>query len=123
MSETLKLPAILALSSQCLDRGIPDKQMLVEKVAAWEHDRNAHHAKANWRFTTPDTRINLRRLGRRLLPVLAKGDVAGPRSGPCLGGFRPGGKICRGIELGAARVGLPRSRRPGAQGAEEDCDE
>ena len=31
MSETLKLPAILALSSQCLDRGIPDKQMLVEK--------------------------------------------------------------------------------------------
>src|ERR1700686_4675951 len=28
------------LSSQCLDRRIPDKQTLVEEVAAWEHERN-----------------------------------------------------------------------------------
>ncbi len=41
------------LSSQCLDRRIPDKQTLVEEIAAWEHDRNANHAKANWHFTTP----------------------------------------------------------------------
>jgi hypothetical protein len=27
--------------------------------AAWEHDRNASHAKANWHFTTPDARIKL----------------------------------------------------------------
>jgi hypothetical protein len=35
------------LSSQCLDRRIPDKQTLVEVVAPWEKDRNPNHAKAN----------------------------------------------------------------------------
>src|SRR5882762_1841405 len=50
------------LSSQCLDRRIPDKQTLVEEVAAWEHDRNANHTKANWHFTTPDARIKLKHL-------------------------------------------------------------
>jgi hypothetical protein len=39
------------LSSQCLDRRIPDKQTLVEEIAAWEHDRNANRTKANWHFT------------------------------------------------------------------------
>jgi hypothetical protein len=50
------------LSSQCLDRRIPDKQTLIEEIAAWEHGRNANHAKANWRFTTPNARIKLKRL-------------------------------------------------------------
>ena len=50
------------LSSQCLDRRIPDKQILVEEVAAWQQDRNANHAKANWRFTTPNARIKLKPL-------------------------------------------------------------
>ena len=50
------------LSSQCLDRRIPDKQTLVEEVAAWEHDRNANHTKANWHFTTPNARIKLKHL-------------------------------------------------------------
>ena len=50
------------LSSQCLDRRIPDKQILVEEVAAWEQDRNANHANANWHFTTPDARIKLKHL-------------------------------------------------------------
>ena len=50
------------LSSQCLDRRIPDKQILVEEVAAWEQDRNANHAKANWHLTTPDARIKLNHL-------------------------------------------------------------
>ena len=31
------------LSAQCLDRRIPDKQTLIEEIAAWEHDRNANH--------------------------------------------------------------------------------
>ena len=53
---------LAVLSSQCLDRRIPDKHILVEEVAAWEHDRNANHAKANWRFTTPDARIKLKHL-------------------------------------------------------------
>jgi DDE superfamily endonuclease len=50
------------LSSQCLDRRIPDKQNLIEEVAAWEGYRNKKHVKADWRFTTADARIKLKRL-------------------------------------------------------------
>ena len=50
------------LSSQCLDRRIPDKQTLVEEIAAWERDRNTNHTKANWHFTTPNARIKLKHL-------------------------------------------------------------
>jgi hypothetical protein len=50
------------LSSQCLDRRIPDKQTLIDEIAAWEHDRNANHTKANWQFTTPNARIKLKHL-------------------------------------------------------------
>jgi hypothetical protein len=50
------------LSSQCLDRRIPDKQTLADEIAAWERDRNAHQTKSDWRFTTKDARIKLRRL-------------------------------------------------------------
>ena len=35
------------LSSQCLDRRIPDKAALIEEIAAWEGDRNQHHATAD----------------------------------------------------------------------------
>jgi hypothetical protein len=50
------------LSKQCLDRRIPDKQMLIDEIAAWETDRNKHHAKADWQFTTADARIKLKHL-------------------------------------------------------------
>jgi len=50
------------LSSQCLDRRIPDKQTLVEEVAAWQDRRNKHHAKADWQFTAADARVKLKRL-------------------------------------------------------------
>jgi hypothetical protein len=50
------------LSSQCLDRRIPDKQMLVDEVAAWKHSRNKDHVKADWHFTTENARIKLKRL-------------------------------------------------------------
>jgi hypothetical protein len=50
------------LASQCLDRRIPDKQTLVSEVAAWQDHRNKHHTKADWRFTTDDARIKLKRL-------------------------------------------------------------
>ena len=33
------------LASQCLDRRIPDKQILKDEIVAWEHDRNAYHTK------------------------------------------------------------------------------
>jgi hypothetical protein len=50
------------LSTQCLDRHIADKQALIGEVAVWEDDRNEHHAKADWQFTTADARIKLKRL-------------------------------------------------------------
>ena len=53
---------LAVLASQCLDRRIPDKQILIQQVAAWEADRNAHHAKADWQFTTDDARIKLKHL-------------------------------------------------------------
>ena len=50
------------LSSQCLDRRIPDRQTLEREVAAWVAKRNTHHAKANWHFTTADARVKLKSL-------------------------------------------------------------
>jgi hypothetical protein len=50
------------LASQCLDRRIPDKEMLIREVAAWQASRNENQTKANWRFTTADARIKLRHL-------------------------------------------------------------
>jgi uncharacterized small protein (DUF1192 family) len=50
------------LSSQCLDRRIPDQGVLKDEVAAWEAGRNRKHAMANWQFTTADARVKLRRL-------------------------------------------------------------
>jgi hypothetical protein len=50
------------LSRQCLDRRIPDLDTLTQEVAAWEQARNADLRPVNWRFTTPDARIKLKRL-------------------------------------------------------------
>ena len=50
------------LTSQCLDRRIPDKQTLAEETAAWQSDRNANNATADWRFTTADARVKLKHL-------------------------------------------------------------
>jgi DDE superfamily endonuclease len=50
------------LSRQCLDRRTPDKQTLTTEITAWQTDRNTHHAKANWQFSTADARIKLKRL-------------------------------------------------------------
>ena len=51
-----------ALSSQCLERRIPDKETLIEEVAAWQDGRNKNHTKADWQFTTADARVKLKRL-------------------------------------------------------------
>jgi hypothetical protein len=53
---------LAVLSSQCLDRRIPDKQTVSDEIAAWQDDRNASHARADWHFTTPDARIKLKHL-------------------------------------------------------------
>jgi hypothetical protein len=53
---------LAVLSSQCLDRCIPDKPMLISEVAAWVEARNKNNAVADWQFTTDDARIKLKHL-------------------------------------------------------------
>lgn len=51
------------LSRQCLiDQRIPDQKTLRKKVTAWAKVRNNSHASIDWRFTTDDARIKLKRL-------------------------------------------------------------
>ncbi len=50
------------VSRQCLDQRIPHKQRLQQEVAAWEAERNAKGTLVDWRFTTEDARIKLKRL-------------------------------------------------------------
>jgi transposase len=50
------------LSRQCLHRYIASQAMLIREVAAWEVDRNNSGATVDWRFTTADARIKLKRL-------------------------------------------------------------
>jgi hypothetical protein len=50
------------LSRQCLDRYLPSRTMLIEEVLAWETDRNTSGATVDWRFTTVDARIKLKKL-------------------------------------------------------------
>ena len=50
------------LSSQCLDRRIPDQDKLKTEVDAWLAHRNQNHCKADWRFQTQDARNKLKHL-------------------------------------------------------------
>jgi transposase len=50
------------LARQCLDRRIPDRETLEREVSAWEAERNALGGAIDWRFTTDDARIKLKRL-------------------------------------------------------------
>ena len=50
------------VGSQCLDRRIAEKEILVTEVAAWERQRNLNASTVNWQFTTEDARIKLRKL-------------------------------------------------------------
>jgi hypothetical protein len=51
-----------ALVRQCLDRRIPDIEILIREVKAWEDQRNSEVVKVHWQFTTADARIKLRSL-------------------------------------------------------------
>ena len=51
-----------ALARQCLDRRIPDAEVLRREVAAWELRRNTAAVKADWQFTTAEARVKLKKL-------------------------------------------------------------
>ena len=50
------------LSNQCLNRRIDTITEVRRQVSAWEKERNNKEAVINWRFTTEDARIKLKRL-------------------------------------------------------------
>ena len=50
------------LIRQCLNRRIPERATVATEVEAWQNHRNTRNATINWRFTTKNARIKLRRL-------------------------------------------------------------
>ena len=50
------------LSRQCLNRRIPDQAALRSEIEVWESQRNAEESKMEWRFTTKDARVKLKKL-------------------------------------------------------------
>lgn len=51
-----------ALTKQCLKRRIPDAKTLEREVGAWCDQRNQRNTTVDWRFTSEDARIKLRKL-------------------------------------------------------------
>ena len=54
------------LSRQCLARRLPDRNTVARETAAWVDARNQMKKPVDWRFTTEDARIKLRRLYPKL---------------------------------------------------------
>jgi len=50
------------LARQCLDRRIPDQPALQRETLAWEQRRNTQLRTIDWRFTTEEARVKLKRL-------------------------------------------------------------
>ncbi|MCB9233743.1 MAG: IS630 family transposase [Bacteroidia bacterium] len=50
------------LNGQCLNRRIDNLREIITEVKAWQDARNQKDCKINWRFTTKDARIKLKRL-------------------------------------------------------------
>jgi len=50
------------LARQCLDRRRPTLEVVQQEVLAWQHERNQATVTIDWRFTTTDARIKLKRL-------------------------------------------------------------
>jgi DDE superfamily endonuclease len=56
------------LARQCLKERMDNRQYLQEQVMSWEEQRNSYSVKVDWRFTTADARIKLKRLYPSILP-------------------------------------------------------
>jgi len=53
--------AFSVLSKECLNRRIPSIEILREEIYVWEVKKNKQHKKVNWRFTSSDARIKLKK--------------------------------------------------------------
>ena len=56
------------LARQCLNERMENQEYLTREVAAWQQARNCAVCKIDWRFTTTDARIKLKRLYPVVLP-------------------------------------------------------
>ena len=56
------------LARQCLDERMENQEKLTRAVDAWERTRNTAAKHIDWRFTTADARIKLKRLYPQPLP-------------------------------------------------------
>jgi hypothetical protein len=56
------------LARQCLAERMDSKANVTQQVVAWEQRRNGYGVKTDWRFTTADARIKLKRLYPTILP-------------------------------------------------------
>jgi transposase len=54
------------LSRQCLDRRLPDIETVTSEVQAWAKQRNQSNKPIDWRFTTEEACIKLKRLYPKL---------------------------------------------------------
>jgi hypothetical protein len=50
------------LSRQCLNGRIESREEMQQQVGAWKDERNEREVKVQWRFTTAEARIKLRKL-------------------------------------------------------------
>ena len=50
------------INNQCLNRRIPEIDIVRKEVKAWQESRNNKGAKINWQFTNKEARIKLKRL-------------------------------------------------------------
>ena len=60
------------LSRQCLNRRIADMDTLAQEASAWQEKRNHTKVTIDWRFTTADARIKL----KKLYPILKEQNIA-----------------------------------------------
>ncbi len=56
------------LAKQCLGEHVSTLERLRSDVQAWEKARNDSKNTVNWRFTTDDARVKLKRLYPSVLP-------------------------------------------------------
>ena len=55
-------PELSVLTRQCLSDRVGSQAEVERRTSAWDSDRNARQKGINWRFTTDDARIKLKRL-------------------------------------------------------------
>ena len=60
-----------AMTTQCLDRRIPNIEELQRQISTWETQRNQSQKAVQWKFRTEDARIKL----KHLYPVVIESDI------------------------------------------------